>query len=755
MALLNPGDLLEDRYRIEAPIARGGMSTVYRCTDLRLGRQVAAKVMDARYTDDVVFSQRFRREALSMANLNHPNIVGVYDYSAAGEHIFLIMELIHGGTLRELLQEHGQMQPHEASAVMRSVLTGLAAAHRAGLVHRDIKPENVLINSDHAVKLTDFGLVRAASAAQASHHQIVGTVSYLSPEQVNGAEIGPASDVYSAGILLFELLTGTTPFDGDTDLLHAYKRLDTAVPLPSSRVDGIPKLIDELVATATALHPEDRFTDATEFLAALEDVTEDLQFPAFTVPVPQHGAASAPTSQLPLSDTTLVTTQIPAPESPYDEAQDFSVPDEDSASSDNASTPGPAATADAPMETSILNLPPAAADSGMNGASVTTAGQQPVPANAQPNPYPQSAPVKPVTNRSTARTVIWSVLVFLLVIAVAVGAWWFGSGRYGEIPQVVGMDEVQAVAVMEEAGYLTSTTDVYSDDVPASYVVGTEPEQGERLVLGRTVNVLISAGQPSVPNFGTNETYEEYAATLAAYSLTAEQAPAEYSDDVPSGKVVSTDPEPGTTVGVNSVVKVAVSKGPAPTTIPNVEGMSEDDALKTLEDEGLDVTVTTKFDDATKGGDAIRTVPAAGTTLPRGSKVTLEVSTAVEIPDVVGMTRTEATTVLADAGIVVDSVVRSDDEVGTSAQEVTSITPEEGTLVDPSQARVTLHLAGLVKVPRVIGNKLSVAVEKLEQAGFVVQVDSDSTPSDNDLVYWQSPNGGRAEPGSTIKIRPL
>lgn len=749
MALLNSGDVLEDRYRIEAPIARGGMSTVYRCTDLRLGRQVAAKVMDARYSDDVVFSQRFRREALSMANLNHPNIVGVYDYSAAGEHIYLIMELIHGGTLRELLQEYGPMQPHEAAAVMREVLTGLAAAHRAGLVHRDIKPENVLINSNHAVKLTDFGLVRAASAAQASQHQIVGTVSYLSPEQVNGAEIGPASDVYSAGILLFELLTGTTPFDGDTDLLHAYKRLDTAVPLPSSRAEGIPKLFDELVATATALHPEDRFTDAAEFLAALEDVSADLHLPNFTVPIPQHGAASAPTSQLPLSDTTLVTTQIPNPQPPYDDAQDFTVTHTPPAD------PDPTALVDAPgdnqaaaLETSILSPAGLGGVAGVGGVETQT----PV---AKPNPYAKQTPIKPVTNRSKAGTLTWSVLVFLLVIAVAVGAWWFGSGRYGEIPQVVGMDQVQAVAVVEEAGYDTTTADVYSDDVPATFVVGTDPEQGQRFVLGRTVTVLVSAGQPTVPEFSSDDTFEQYLTKLESYSLTAEKAPAEYSDDVPSGKVVNTDPAPGTTVGVNTVVKVALSKGPAPTTIPNVEGMSEEKATQTLEDEGLDVSITSKFDATTKGGDAIRTVPAAGTTLPRGSKVTLEVSTAVEIPDVVGMTRTEATSALADAGIVVDNVVRTDNEVGESAQEVTSITPSEGSLVDPSQARVTLHLAGMVEVPRVIGSKLSDAEQRLEEAGFLVEVDGETNPSQNARVLWQSPSGGRAEPGSTIKLRLL
>ena len=231
---LNLGDLLEGRYRIEAPIARGGMSTVYRCVDTRLGRNVAAKVMHEEYAGDPIFAQRFRREARSMAHLSHPNLVGVYDFNSDGDHVFLIMELITGGTLRELLAERGAMPDYAASAVMRSVLTGLAAVHNAGMVHRDLKPDNILIDGNHQVKLSDFGLVRAASASQGKSNQIVGTVAYLSPEQVSGDDITTASDVYSAGIVLFELLTGTTPFNGDTPLKHAYARLDADVPKPSN-----------------------------------------------------------------------------------------------------------------------------------------------------------------------------------------------------------------------------------------------------------------------------------------------------------------------------------------------------------------------------------------------------------------------------------------------------------------------------------------------------------------------------------------
>ncbi|MFH0410931.1 protein kinase [Corynebacterium sp. L4756] len=298
MAQLEVGDVLEHRYRIDRPIAKGGMSTVYRCVDLRLGRALAAKVMHDQYSQDEVFIHRFHREARAMAQLMHPNLVNVYDFSAEGDPVFLIMELITGGTLRELTAERGPMPPHAALSVMRSVLTGLSAVHDKGLVHRDIKPDNVLIHGDHTVKLADFGLVRATSSHTVTSNQIVGTVSYLSPEQVTGAHITAASDVYSAGIVLFELLTGAVPFSGNTPLGHAMARLDADVPSPSSKIAGVPPLVDALVATATSSDVSERFADAREFLDALDDVAEELNLPTYLVPIP-HNSAAARTAAAP------------------------------------------------------------------------------------------------------------------------------------------------------------------------------------------------------------------------------------------------------------------------------------------------------------------------------------------------------------------------------------------------------------------------------------------------------------------------
>ncbi|HTY27624.1 MAG TPA: protein kinase [Mycobacterium sp.] len=306
------GALLDGRYRVEAKIATGGMSTVYRGLDVRLERPVALKVMDARYAHDSQFLTRFQREARAVARLKDPGLVAIYDQGGGGpsrQPPFLVMELVEGGTLRELLRERGPMPPHAAVAVLRPVLGGLAVAHRAGLVHRDIKPENVLISDDGEVKLADFGLVRAmAEAGITSTSVIVGTAAYLSPEQVSSGAADPRSDVYAVGILAYELITGTTPFTGDNPLAVAYLRIDRDVPPPSSAISGVPPQFDELVARATARNPDDRYADAAQMAEDLDAIAAELALPKFRVPAPknsaQHAAATAYHSRLAEAPTT-------------------------------------------------------------------------------------------------------------------------------------------------------------------------------------------------------------------------------------------------------------------------------------------------------------------------------------------------------------------------------------------------------------------------------------------------------------------
>jgi serine/threonine-protein kinase len=288
------GAVLDGRYRVQVMIATGGMSAVYRGLDQRLDRPVALKVMDSRYAGDNQFLTRFQREARAVARLKDPGLVAVYDQGIDGQHPFLVMELVEGGTLRELLRERGPMPPHAVAAVLRPVLGGLAVAHRAGLVHRDIKPENVLISDDGDVKIADFGLVRAVADAKiTSTSVILGTAAYLSPEQVSTGDAGPRSDVYSVGILVYELLTGVTPFTGDSALAVAYQRIDNDVSPPSTVIAGVPRQFDELVAHATAREPADRYADAQDMAADVDAIVEELGLPSFRVPAPRNSAQHA------------------------------------------------------------------------------------------------------------------------------------------------------------------------------------------------------------------------------------------------------------------------------------------------------------------------------------------------------------------------------------------------------------------------------------------------------------------------------
>ncbi len=264
------GHLLDGRYRVESRIARGGMATVYVATDTRLDRTVAVKIMHRELASDADFVRRFIGEAKSVARLSHPNVVAVFDQGSDGEHLYLAMEYVPGRTLRDLLGERGRLGPEDALDLMMPVLAGLGAAHQAGFVHRDVKPENVLITRDGRVKVVDFGLARAV--AEARHTKtglVIGTVAYLAPEQVSSATADARSDVYAAGVMLFELVTGRQPHTADTPLAVAYKHVNETVPAPSSLVPGLPQAVDALVAAATSRDPGRRPDDAGQLLRAV------------------------------------------------------------------------------------------------------------------------------------------------------------------------------------------------------------------------------------------------------------------------------------------------------------------------------------------------------------------------------------------------------------------------------------------------------------------------------------------------------
>ncbi|MEP9391287.1 protein kinase [Gordonia sp. VNQ95] len=382
------GSVLEDRYRIDAPIARGGMSAVYLGVDLRLGRDVAVKVMDTRYAADPQFLRRFEFEARAVAGLKHPGLVAVYDQGIDDGVAFLVMELVEGGSLRELLRERGPMPPHAVVAVADPVLGGLGTAHRAGLVHRDVKPENVLISDAGEVKVADFGLVRAvAESGVTSASVILGTAAYLSPEQVEAAHADARSDVYSMGVMMFELLTGRTPFRGDTPLALAYQRLTYDVPAPGDVIAGVPTELDEIVLRATERRPADRYADGFAMREALLDVADDLDLPPFTVPAPRRSAERDTVARL-------------------------------------------RARAGAAHHTRVASRPqPAAPDSEAGDDEAREASRRPSRAatpRVETPPHPLAEEMAD-TASGRLRALIWIVVVLMLAAVAGGVGWWVGS----------------------------------------------------------------------------------------------------------------------------------------------------------------------------------------------------------------------------------------------------------------------------------------------------------------------------------------
>lgn len=660
-----PGSMLDRRYRIDAPIARGGMSTVYRGLDTRLDRPVAVKIMDPKFAEDPQFVQRFEFEARAVARLSHPGLVAVYDHGRDGDHAFLVMELVEGGTLRELLRERGPMPPHAAVAVVRPVLEALAVAHRAGLVHRDIKPENILISDDGDVKIADFGLVRAVAASTVTSSSVIlGTAAYLSPEQVTTGSASASSDVYGVGVVLFELLTGRTPFTGDTSLSIAYQRIDNDVPLPSTLIAGVPPQFDDVVQHATVRDPEHRYRNADDMARALRTAASALALPAYRVPAPQRSAqhlssaaAGAPTTvagdRQPPTRTQVVqsATPVPPPDGVHHTRVVTSPTSREIEYEPQPDDPQPAA----PLGRRHYEFPDFAAD----------------------------------RQRSRRAIVVWLVVVALLAVLVGFGGWWMGSGRYTAVPMVDGLDTTGATSAIEASGLEATVRGTYSDTVSTDLLIGTDPVGGSRIAKGDTVFLLVSLGSPTVPSIDSDASVEDMQQQLRDRTFTPVDGGEAFSTTAPIGGVAALDPPPGTVLNTGAAVTVLRSKGAPPVQVPDVRGQSVDQARTTLESVGITVDeVRETFDEDTDGGKAIGTNPKAGQTVKSGTTAVLDVSTAVTVPSLLGRSVGSARTTLDSLGLTID--VRQ--VVDTDGSLVISQSPGAGSRVEPDSEVMVVSL---------------------------------------------------------------
>lgn len=608
------GAVLEDRYRIRGMIARGGMATVYHALDERLERTVAIKVIHPAYATDPSFVDRFTREARSIARLSHPNVVAVYDQGSHNGLAFLVMEYVPGRTLRHLLTERGRLAPEEAVGVLGPLLSALAAAHRIGMVHRDVKPENVLLSTDGTVKVADFGLARIAesSRATATKGVMFGTVAYVAPEIVTVGSADPRADVYAAGIVLFEMLTGQPPYRGETPVSVAYQHVHSEMPTPSDRAQGVPYALDDLVLHSTMREPGARPTDAGAMLAELRDVVSDLGMtampPAIEPPAPQW---EMPTEAVPKAS--LITgpqppAQMPAPTHP--------------------SNPNQLGRAPVPQPVDVDDLP----------------------YDEQPSRLSQLVNAIPPQHR---RYVVIGVIA-VLAILVGTMAWWLGAGRYVEAPQVVGLSKVAAEAKLTQAGlHAGYDTPAYDEKVPKGSVVSQDPSGGGDVVGGGTVTLVLSKGPEryTVPNL-VNQPQAAALSTLRGLNLNP-QAIEAYDSKIPAGNVVSTDPAAGASIKRDAIVKVVVSKGAEPVQLPNLVGRDQGDASSRLSNLGLKPSIKREFSDTVPAGTVIAQNPGPST-VGKGSTVTLTVSkgpNVVTVPDLRGQTPQAASAKLRGLGL--------------------------------------------------------------------------------------------------------
>ncbi|HEY3293438.1 MAG TPA: Stk1 family PASTA domain-containing Ser/Thr kinase [Candidatus Nanopelagicaceae bacterium] len=623
------GELIDGRYELLHQIATGGMATIYLALDTRLDRKVAVKIMHPHLASDEVFINRFIREAKAAAALSHPNIVAVQDqgWNQGGTPaVFLVMELVEGHTLRDYLFEQGALSPAEVVHYLLPVLSALEAAHQIGIVHRDLKPENILISSTGRVKVADFGLAHGdliGHTMTAESSVILGSVSYLSPEQVQRGVADARSDVYSLGIIAFEMLTGEKPFSGDSPINIAYRHVNDRVTAPSTLVSGIPQSFDALVLRATSINPDERPRNAGEFLEELRTIQIELD--------PKR-------SQLSL--------ELDLPPIKFREKS---------------------------RNSKRVSPPP---KSNPSGTVLPMKSEK-----SAKTPPPSSARKSTVSPR--VRRNRW--IAGLVALALIGGIWYAfaGTGNKVLVQSVVGQTVAQANSILEPLGLHTKVAEqVFSEIVDQGKIISSDPSGGGHIQAGGTVSLVVSKGPErfSVPVL-KGLTQDAATSLLQKDSLSVGTITEAFNAKIAQGSVISSTPTVGTSVRRDTPVNLLISKGPQLLVLNSYVGKSGDQALTELTNAGFVASTTYAYSDTVAIGAVISQTPDGnGGTAPKGTKVALVVSQGSEsvfVPNVYSFTQAKATAMLQDLDLVV-----SVKKIGTRAvKTVTDIFPKVGTQV--------------------------------------------------------------------------
>ena len=657
------GRLVDSRYEIVDRVARGGMATVYVARDRRLDRRVALKVMHPHLADSPDFVARFRREARAAARLSNPGVVAVYDQGSIDGVAYLVMELVEGPNLRDLIAA-GPLSVKEALGLTAQVLRPLGAAHRAGLVHRDIKPENVLLPDDGSVaKVADFGLARAVTeVAQTTTGNVMGTAAYLAPELITSGDSAPRADVFSVGVILYELLTGEQPFSADSPVQIAFRNVHEDVPAPSSLVPSLPAEVDGLVADMTRREADERLEDADAALARLREVVAGLS--PSELSARRGGATESVRTLEVLAANAEAARQAVRSDAPGDGEE----------ANQGQASPG--------VRTVSLPIGSIGPDTRTRALDRQALGDD------QKTTVIQSAR----TVLARRRTLVGAGVLVALG-GVAAGVWYRlgGPGRRVAVPEIVGRTQEEAQSAITRAGLVWGTpTRAYSDTVVSGSVISCKPPTGTAIPIGQAVTAVISRGveQKTVPDV-VGRTEQEARTAITGAGLTVGAVTNDYSPTVESGRVISSDPKAGQSINHSSAVALVVSKGRRPATVPDVRGMTVADATAALRKAGLVVGTTTEdYSDSVESGKVISSNPAAGASGSfYGDSVSIVVSKGSEmvtVPDVSSMKQDEAVAALEAAGLVVKiehvfgipfiSSLSTDPAAGTSVRRGSTVT---------------------------------------------------------------------------------
>ena len=630
------GRLIDQRYRVTRRLARGGMATVYVAQDERLERPVALKVMHPHLAESDAFVERFHREARAAARIVHPGVVSVFDQGVVSGQGFLVMELIDGTNLRALLNAQGAFTIPQALRYTTDILEALRAAHRMGVIHRDIKPENILVPTDGPAKVADFGLARAVSEGSTSATgNMLGTVAYIAPEIALTTEANARSDLYSVGIMLYEMLTGAVPWADESPLQIASHHVSDDIPSPSATLPWIPREIDDLIAALTARNPANRCADASD---ALDLVARA----AASIPsdIANRRAEVAHEDSRSGSETTALNTEV----MPTQLTQ---------------AMPAPAVT-------TATALPTATAVTTVHASTPTetpSAGELPA--------------------KMSTRAILLAVIAFLLIVAASFGgSWWwteYGPGSYLTMPTTTGRDLADVQADLGAIGLASSVEEEFSDDVQSGIVTHSDPDGGSSVHKSTNVQLYVSKGidMKDVPNV-VGKGQDEASRTLADAGLALGAVTDAYSEDIPPGQVISQSVAAGTSLAHDSTVDVVLSKGREPRTVPSLTGKGASAAKSSIEALGLVASPTEAYSDTVPEGQVISQQTREGSTVYRGDSVSYTVSKGPEmvtVPDVVGLQRQEAHDKLEGAGFTVQedlilggffNTVRSSDPAGGS-----------------------------------------------------------------------------------------